>query len=70
VDEIPDKEIQKLGWILRYVPVDDLGNFTLNEVDTIASLGQFRNLTEEQVLVTDLIQQLTDFSSYSSVVVV
>lgn len=49
VEEIPDSELRQLGWVLRDVPLEGLGNLTLNEVDTIAALGQYRNLSEQQV---------------------
>lgn len=49
VDEIPNKCLQQLGWIASGIPPEDISNLTLTEIDTIAALGQFHNLSMTQV---------------------
>jgi hypothetical protein len=49
VSEIPDKHLQQLGWIALGIPPEDISNLTLTEIDTIAALGQFHNLSMSQV---------------------
>jgi hypothetical protein len=52
VSEIPDKCLQQLGWVASGIPPEDISNLTLTEIDTIAELGQFHNLSMTQVCVT------------------
>jgi len=47
--EIPNEHLQQLGWIASGIPPEDISNLTLTEIDTIAALGQFRNLSMSQV---------------------
>jgi hypothetical protein len=49
VSEIPDEHLQQLGWIASGIPPEDISNLTLTEIDTIAALGQFHNLSMSQV---------------------
>jgi hypothetical protein len=49
VGEIPNKCLQQLGWIASGIPPEDISNLTLTEIDTIAALGQFHNLSMTQV---------------------
>ncbi|XP_033609058.1 uncharacterized protein LOC111868801 [Cryptotermes secundus] len=49
VSEIPDKCLQQLGWIASGIPLEDISNITVTEIDTIAALGQFHNLSLTQL---------------------
>jgi len=49
MSEIPDKCLQQLGWVASGIPPEDISNITLTEIDTIAALGQFHNLSMKQV---------------------
>jgi hypothetical protein len=49
VSEIPNEHLQQLGWIASGIPPEDISNLTLTEIDTIAALGQFHNLSTSQV---------------------
>lgn len=49
VGEIPNKCLQQLGWIASGIPPEDISNLTLTEIDTIAALGQFHNLSMTQL---------------------
>lgn len=49
VSEIPNEYLQQLGWIASGIPPEDISNLTLTEIDTIAALGQFHNLSVSQV---------------------
>jgi hypothetical protein len=49
VSEIPNEQLQQLGWIASGIPPEDISNLTLTEIDTIAALGQFHNLSMSQV---------------------
>jgi hypothetical protein len=49
VSEIPNTCLQQLGWAASGIPPEDISNITLTEIDTIAALGQFHNLTLTQV---------------------
>ncbi|KAJ4443991.1 hypothetical protein ANN_05780, partial [Periplaneta americana] len=49
VSAIPDMVIQQLGWIAIGISPQDISNITLNEIDTIASLGKYHGLTLEQL---------------------
>jgi hypothetical protein len=51
VNDVPDKCLQQLGWIASGIPPEDISNLTLTEIDTIAALGQFHNLSMTQVRV-------------------
>jgi hypothetical protein len=49
VSEIPNEHLQQLGWIASGIAPEDISNLTLTEIDTIAALGQFHNLSTSQV---------------------
>jgi hypothetical protein len=51
VSEIPDKCLQQLGWVASGIPLEDISNMTVTEIDTIAALGQFHNLSLTQVCI-------------------
>jgi hypothetical protein len=51
VSEIPDKCLQQLGWVASGIPPEDIRNLTLTEINTIAALGQFHNLSVTQVCI-------------------
>ncbi|XP_034238313.1 uncharacterized protein LOC117643493 [Thrips palmi] len=46
---IPDETIRLLGWVAAGIPPDHLANLSLSEIDTVATLGAFHNLSTEQV---------------------
>lgn len=57
VSEIPDKCLQQLGWVASGIPLEDISNITVTEIDTIAALGQFHNLSLTQVCICSQINQ-------------
>ncbi|XP_060834630.1 uncharacterized protein LOC132917762 [Rhopalosiphum padi] len=61
-NDIPEDELQLLGWISTGIPAPDFMNLSLTDIDTIASFGKWRNFSKEQ-LVT-LKQAIEDQWSY------
>ncbi|KAF6203648.1 hypothetical protein GE061_001980 [Apolygus lucorum] len=69
--DIPEDQVQQLGWIVNGIPPSHFTNLSLTDVNTIASLGRCTELTEEQLqklkeAITDqwLGKELEDFTSY------
>lgn len=62
VSEIPDEHLQQLGWIASGIPPEDISNLTLTEIDTIAALGQYHNLSVSQVSICSKIPSNTILS--------
>lgn len=62
VSEIPNEQLQQLGWIASGIPPEDISNLTLTEIDTIAALGQFHNLSLSQVSICSKILSNTILS--------
>lgn len=48
-DDVPEDELQLLGWIAMGIPAQDFMNLSLTEIETIAAFGQWRNFSKEQV---------------------
>jgi hypothetical protein len=57
VSEIPDKCLQQLGRVASGIPPEDISNITVTEIDTIAALGQFHNLSLTQVCICSQINR-------------
>ncbi|CAH0393515.1 unnamed protein product [Bemisia tabaci] len=49
-NEIPEEKLRLIGWVAAGIPVNDFYNLSFSDVDTIASLGQFRNLSQNQLV--------------------
>jgi hypothetical protein len=58
VSEIPDRCLQQLGWVASGIPLEDISNITVTEIDTIAALGQFHNLSLTQVCISSQINMI------------
>ncbi|KAL5243533.1 hypothetical protein ACI65C_010943 [Semiaphis heraclei] len=63
-DDIPEDELQLLGWISKGIPAPDFMNLSLTDIETIASFGKWRNYSKEQVM--SLKQAIEDQWSYKS----
>ncbi|XP_025207387.1 otoancorin-like [Melanaphis sacchari] len=61
-DDIPEDELQLLGWISIGIPAQDFMNLSLTDIDTIASFGKWRNYSKEQLMA--LKQAIEDQWSY------
>ncbi|KAE9526234.1 hypothetical protein AGLY_013865 [Aphis glycines] len=61
-DDIPEDELQLLGWISAGIPAPDFMNLSLTDIDTIASFGKWRNYSREQLM--SLKQAIEDQWSY------
>ncbi|CAI6343290.1 unnamed protein product [Macrosiphum euphorbiae] len=61
-DDIPEDELQLLGWISKGIPASDFMNLSLTDIETIASFGKWRNYSKEQVM--SLKQAIEDQWSY------
>lgn len=49
VDDIPEDELQSLGWIAAGIPPRDFMNLSLTDIETITAFGKWRNFSKEQV---------------------
>lgn len=57
ISNIPENDLQQLGWIARSIPVRDIANLTIGDIDTIAAFGQYHNLSHAQVSLTRMLSK-------------
>ncbi|XP_050431365.1 otoancorin-like [Adelges cooleyi] len=50
VEDIPEEELQLLGWITTGIPENDFLNLSLTDIETIAAFGKYRNLSDNQLI--------------------
>ncbi|XP_050530103.1 otoancorin-like [Daktulosphaira vitifoliae] len=50
VDNVPEEDLQLLGWIASGIPALDFLNISLTDIETIAAFGKYRNFSEEQLI--------------------
>ncbi|BES97199.1 Hypothetical protein NTJ_10013 [Nesidiocoris tenuis] len=70
-ENIPEHELQQMGWIKNGIPPSHFANLTLSDIDTVASFGRCKELSSAQMEnLRDAISEqwlgkgLEDFTSY------
>lgn len=49
IEEIPERSLQDLGWIMLGIAPTHFHNMSFTEPDTISAFGKYRGLSLEQV---------------------